>query len=324
MKNLLVTGGAGYIGSHMVLMLTQMGFKVTVVDDLSNGHRDHVIGAEFHQINIADKQGLSALFSNTQFEAVLHFASSILVGESMVEPDKYYQNNVANSLVLLDTMLSHGVKNLVFSSTAAIFGEPLYTPIDTKHPKIPLNTYGRSKNMLEQILADYDSAYGLKSVCLRYFNAAGADPESRIGESHDPETHLIPLLLQVASGKRQSIQVFGRDYDTADGTCIRDYIHVTDLCSAHVLALDHLKTHQASAQFNLGNGRGYSVQEVISAVEHVTGKNLNVIDAPRRKGDPAVLIADSGEAEKVLSWQQKYADLHTIIEHAWAWEQQQT
>jgi len=242
------------------------------------------------------------------------------VGESVIHPDMYYQNNLINTLQLLDTMVAHGVKNFIFSSTAAVYGAPEYTPIDEKHSKHPINPYGKSKLMVEQVLEDYDKAYGLKSVCLRYFNAAGADPEGELGERHEPETHLIPLILQAASGRRENIKVFGQDYDTPDGTCVRDYIHITDLCSAHLQALTTLLKTKKSDAFNLGNGHGFSVQEVIDAVKRVTGIDFDVVNEPRRDGDPAVLVADAVLAKKQLDWQPKYADLEMIIQHAWDWE----
>jgi UDP-glucose 4-epimerase len=250
----------------------------------------------------------------------MHFSSSILVGESVSNPAKYYRNNFANTQNLLDVMVKHDVKNFIFSSTAAIFGEPEYTPINEIHPKQPINPYGRSKWMVEQMLEDYDCAYGLKFVCLRYFNACGADPDGELGERHDPETHLIPLILQVASGKRDAITVFGQDYDTKDGTCIRDYVHISDLCMAHWLAINNLKENGLSQRFNLGNGEGFSVQEVIEVCQQVTGKHITVIQGKRREGDPAVLIADSALVEKYLGWHPEYTDLMTIVRHAWKWE----
>jgi UDP-glucose 4-epimerase len=255
------------------------------------------------------------------FDAVFHFASFIQVGESVSDPAKYYQNNVVNTLNLLDAMRAHGVLRLVFSSTAATFGEPQYSPIDERHPQQPINPYGRSKWMVEQILADYDKAYGMKSVCLRYFNAAGADPQGLLGERHEPETHLIPLVLQAASGRRASISVFGRDYDTPDGTCIRDYIHIEDLCSAHWLALQSLMKGEGSQAYNLGNGNGFSVQEVIDTAERVTGQAITVVNAPRRMGDPARLVADASLARLRLGWRPQHLALATIVEHAWRWEQ---
>ncbi len=318
---ILVVGGAGYIGSHMVKMLGRQGCSVTTLDDLSSGHRDAVLHGEFVQGTLADRALLDELLSRG-FDAVMHFASFIQVGESVQHPAKYYQNNVVNTLNLLDAMCAHGVQRLVFSSTAATFGEPQYSPIDERHPQWPINPYGRTKWMMEQILGDYDKAYGLKSVCLRYFNAAGADPEGQLGERHEPETHLIPLVLQAASGRRANISVFGRDYDTPDGTCIRDYIHIEDLCAAHALALQSLMRGEGSQAYNLGNGNGFSVQEVIDTAERVTGRAVAVVNAPRRMGDPARLVADASWARSQLGWQPRYPDLVTIVEHAWHWEQQ--
>jgi UDP-glucose 4-epimerase len=317
MSNILVVGGAGYIGSHMVLNLTEAGHDVVVFDSLSAGYADAVIGAPLVEADLADAAALDKVFSEGQFDVVMHFASSIQVGESVQKPDLYYRNNVSNTLNLLDAMVKHNVKHFIFSSTAAIFGEPEYSPIDEAHPKNPINPYGRTKWMVEQILQDYDHAYGLKSVCLRYFNAAGADSQARVGERHEPETHLIPLVLQAACGQREHISVFGRDYNTPDGTCLRDYIHVSDLCDAHALAIDYVVEHNQSAQFNLGNGQGFSVQQVIDVAKTVTGKRIEIVDAERRAGDPAELVADSTQAQKVLGWTPRYADLNTLVAHAW-------
>jgi UDP-glucose 4-epimerase len=316
----LVVGGAGYIGSHMALMLSQQGAEVIVLDDLSSGHADAVLSGRLAQGSIEDTGLLDHLFTDEKFDGVMHFASFIQVGESVRQPAKYYRNNVTHTINLLDAMVRHRVKNFIFSSTAAIFGQPEYVPIDEAHPKQPINPYGRSKWMVEQVLQDYDSAYGLKSICLRYFNAAGADPEARIGETHDPETHLIPLLLQVASGRRESAQIFGDDYDTPDGTCIRDYIHVLDLAAVHSLALAQLINGASSAAYNLGNGNGFSVRQVIETVGQVTMKPVPVIHAGRRAGDPARLVADSRLARKDLGWTPLYPDISTIVSHAWDWE----
>jgi UDP-glucose 4-epimerase len=316
----LVVGGAGYIGSHMTLVLRRQGAEVIGLDDLSSGHADAVLFARLVQGSIEDTGLLDRLFADENFDGVMHFASFIQVGESIEHPAKYYRNNVTHTINLLDAMIRHRVKNFIFSSTAAIFGQPEYVPIDEAHPKQPINPYSRSKWMVEQVLQDYDSAYGLKSVCLRYFNAAGADPEARIGETHDPETHLIPLLLQVASGRRQSAQIFGVDYDTPDGTCIRDYVHVLDLAAVHSLALSHLISGGPSAAYNLGNGNGFSVHQVIDAVGKVTKKPVPVINAARRAGDPARLVADSALARRDLGWTPLHPDLSTIVAHAWNWE----
>jgi len=317
---ILVVGGAGYIGSHMVKRLLEHGHAPVTLDDLSTGHRDAVLGGAFEQGSLADTERLDELLRRHRFDAVMHFASFIQVGESVRAPGKYYRNNVVNTLNLLDAMVRHDVRRFVFSSSAAVYGEPERVPIDESHPKRPVNPYGRTKWMVEQALEDYDRAHGLRSVSLRYFNAAGADPSGALGERHEPESHLIPLVLQAASGRRAQVEVYGRDYPTADGTCVRDYIHVADLCAAHLLALDHLDRTDASAAFNLGNGAGFSVQQVIDAAQAVTGKRLNVVDRPRRDGDAAVLVADAALARRVLGWQPAYADLETILRHAWQWE----
>jgi UDP-glucose 4-epimerase len=318
---ILVVGGAGYIGSHMVKMLSTAGHEVVTLDNLSEGYRDAVLYGNFVQADLADCSALEQVFSAGQFDAVMHFASFIQVGESVQNPGKYYENNVTNTQHLLDAMVKYGVDLFIFSSTAAIFGEPDYSPIDEAHPKNPINPYGRSKLFVEQMLEDYDRAHGLKSICLRYFNAAGADPDGELGERHEPETHLIPLILQAASGRRDRINVFGRNYETPDGTCIRDYIHVTDLCEAHLLAIETLRETRSSDRFNLGNGNGFSVQEVIDSAIRVTGQPINVVDADRREGDPAILVADSRRAKAALGWSPRFANLDTIVAHAWQWEQ---
>lgn len=320
MKTILIVGGAGYIGSHMVKMLIKLGYHVVILDNLTTGYRDAVSGGDFVFGDTADKLGLERLFSGYTIAGVMHFASFIQVGESVQYPSKYYQNNVAATLNLLDAMVAHHIPALIFSSSAAIFGEPAYTPIDEQHPKQPINPYGLSKWMIEQILADYDQAYGLKSVCLRYFNAAGADPEGQLGERHEPETHLIPLILQAASGRRPAITVFGQDYDTPDGTCIRDYIHINDLCQAHLLALEYLFQGGNSTAYNLGNGSGFSVTEVIEVAKQITRQPITVVIGERRVGDPARLVADSKQIQMQLGWQPQYADLATIVTHAWQWE----
>lgn len=320
---ILVIGGAGYIGSHMIKWLWERDCAVTTLDNLSSGHRDAVLYGDFVQGDLADTMLLAKLLKPGRFDAVMHFASFIQVGESVQQPAKYYANNVVNTLKLLDVMRTAGVKHFIFSSTAATFGEPIYSPIDERHPQQPINPYGRTKLMIEQVLEDYDRAYGLKSVCLRYFNAAGADPGCLLGERHAPETHLIPLVLQAASGRRSDISVFGRDYDTPDGTCIRDYVHINDLCEAHWLALQSLTQGASSQRYNLGNGAGFSVQQVIEAAQRVTGRSIVVLDVPRREGDPARLVADATLARQQLGWLPQYRDLETIVLHAWAWEQKQ-
>lgn len=318
---ILVVGGAGYIGSHMVKHLLRAGHSVLVADNFSSGHRSALLGCPCVELDIADRDALDTLLALHDFEAVFHFASFIQVGESVEQPGKYYQNNLAATLTLLQAMVAAGIPRFIFSSTAAVYGNPQYSPLDEQHPQQPINPYGRSKLMVEQLLEDFDKAHGLKSVCLRYFNAAGADPEGELGERHEPETHLIPLILQAAAGRREAITVFGDDYDTPDGTCIRDYIHVADLADAHARALDFLIAGQQSAIFNLGNGAGFSVREVIEAARRVTGRDIQVRLAPRRAGDPARLVADAGRAHGLLGWQPRHSALERIIADAWSWEQ---
>lgn len=317
----LVIGGAGYIGSHLVKALIEQQHRVLILDNLSAGKASAVLGGELLVHDFDDRAFLDNLFKEHQFDGVFHFASQIVVSESVRDPGKYYRANTAATLTLLEAMRDHHVGPLVFSSTAAVYGEPQYTPIDEKHPTNAVNPYGRSKLMVEQILADFASAHQQQYIALRYFNAAGADPQARIGEQHDPETHLIPLALQAITGKRPPLQLFGQDYDTPDGTCIRDYIHVDDLASAHILAMAHLTKGGDSGIFNLGNGQGYSVNEVIQTASKVAGKQVPVTYVPRRAGDPARLVADANRAKQVLGWQPQYADLSLIIQHAWAWEQ---
>ena len=323
MAKILVTGGAGYIGSHAACMLTQNQHEVVVLDNLESGKKEAVLNAELLVLDLANKEALDKCFAHHSFDAIMHFASFIQVGESVEKPAKYYRNNLQNTLNLLHIALKYNVKKFIFSSSAAVYGEPQYTPIDVNHPKNPLNPYGRSKLMVEQILADYDKAYDFRSVNLRYFNAAGADPLARIGESHNPETHLIPLVLQAASKRSPDVKIFGTDYPTPDGTCIRDYIHVVDLCAAHLLALEVLLKGGQSAVYNLGNGKGFSVLELIKTAEKVTQCHIPVVNFERRAGDPAVLVADSLLAQKELGWKPKFADLETIIKHAWQWEKKQ-
>jgi UDP-glucose 4-epimerase len=317
---ILVVGGAGYIGSHMVKQLAQAGSDVITLDNLSYGYRDAVKYGEFIEGDLGDREVLDSIFSAGDIDAVMHFAGFIQVGESVIKPSMYYHNNVTNTLTLLDAMLHHQVKNFIFSSTAAIFGEPDYTPIDEKHNRQPINPYGHSKLMIEQALDDYDKAYGMRATCLRYFNAAGADPEGELGERHVPETHLIPLILQAASGRREDIKVFGDDYATDDGTCVRDYIHINDLCEAHSLALQKMVADDKSARYNLGNGKGFSVRQVIDVAKHVSGNDFKVSIEPRRSGDPAVLVADATLAKNELNWQPKFAELEDIVKTAWQWE----
>ena len=316
---ILVTGGAGYIGSHCVAALIERGADVVVVDDLSKGHREALKGGRLYVGSVADRAFLDDVFSREPIEAVIHFAAFSLVGESMQVPEQYFRNNVTAGLTLIETMLAHKVPYLVFSSTAATFGEPEYVPIDEAHPQNPTNPYGESKLIVEKMLKWCDLAHGLKFCALRYFNVAGAWHDGSIGEDHRPESHLIPLILQVAQGKREQLSLFGTDYPTKDGTCIRDYIHVTDLAQAHILALDYLLNGGDNNVFNLGNGVGFTVKEVVDVARAVTGHPIPAKIAPRRAGDPAQLIASSEKAIQVLGWKPKYNDLNTIVASAWAW-----
>lgn len=321
----LVVGGAGYIGSYMSKILQLKGYEVVVLDNLRTGHAESVKYGNLIIGDLSDTNLLEQIFKDHDFDCVLHFAAFSLVGESVIKPSVYYRNNVANTLNLLDVMLRNKTEHFIFSSTAATFGEPQYSPIDEAHPQSPINPYGSSKLMVERILKDYAEAYGLNSVCLRYFNACGADPDGELGEMHDPESHLIPLVLQAASGRRDNISIYGTDYDTKDGTCIRDYIHIDDLCSAHLLAMDALMKSKLSGAcaFNLGNGDGFTVKEVIATSKFIVaadGYDIDVIDAPKRCGDPAILVADASEAKSTLGWTPKYAELDQIIRHAWHWE----
>lgn len=320
--HILVVGGAGYIGSHMVKRLHRAGYTAVVLDNLSQGRRAAVGSAPLVVGELGDSAVLDVVFQAWPIAAVMHFASFIQVGESVAKPGNYYANNVSNTLTLLQAMVRHDVRRFIFSSTAALFGNPDYVPIDEQHPKAPINPYGRSKLMVEQMLGDFEIAHDIRSCCLRYFNAAGADPEGELGECHEPETHLIPLVLQAAAGRRPDITVFGRDYDTPDGTCVRDYVHVQDLCDAHLLALETLLAGGDSRRYNLGNGIGYSIDEVIDTARRVTGREITVSDAPRRAGDPSILVADPTLALGELKWEPKFPALEDIIAHAWAWEQQ--
>lgn len=320
-KRILVVGGAGYIGSHMVKLLLNDGHEVVTLDNLSTGFRDAVVGGDFIEGDLADTALLDRVLGGRPFDAIMHFAAYIQVGESVENPGKYYRNNVANTLNLLNAMVRHSVPNFIFSSTAAIFGEPHYVPVDEQHPKAPINPYGLSKWMVEQILSDFDHAYGLRSVCLRYFNAAGADPDGELGWRYAGVTNLIPVVMQAASGERPHVTVFGRDYETPDGTGVRDYIHVVDLCEAHLLALQWLWQGKPSEVFNLGNGRGFSVQQVVDAARRVSQRDVRTEDGPRRAGDPASLVADSRRAREILGWCPRFAELDEIVKHAWQWEQ---
>jgi len=315
-QRILVTGGAGYIGSHTVRLLLARGYDVAVVDDLSKGYRENVPPARLYELNIRNGSALAELMRQVRFDAVVHFAAFIAVGESMREPARYFGNNVGGSMELLGAMAEAGVRRLVFSSTAAVYGSPHASPIKEDFPIQPMSPYGESKVMVETLLRWFDQIHGLTSVCLRYFNASGADPEGRLGERHDPETHLIPLVLRaILTG--EPITVFGTDYDTADGSCIRDYIHVDDLAQAHILALERLLDGGASDHFNVGTGTGHSVLEVIRTAEEVTGKKVPYVVGPRREGDPPALVAASDRLRDTLGWRPQYADLRTIVEHAW-------
>ncbi|MFA5531986.1 MAG: UDP-glucose 4-epimerase GalE [Candidatus Shapirobacteria bacterium] len=318
---ILIVGGAGYIGSHINKELNKQGYKTVIFDSLVKGHKEAVKWGEFFEGDLNNIESIREVFKKYPIEAVLHFAAFIEVGESVKDPQKYYQNNVRNTLNLFQVMLENDVKKIIFSSTAATFGDPKYTPIDEKHPQSPINPYGMAKLMVEKILSDYDTAYGFKYIALRYFNACGADLETEIGENHNPESHLIPLILDAAAGKREDIKIFGTDYPTTDGTCVRDYVHVNDLAQAHILALKKLMDGGESDNFNLGNGSGFSVKEVINVAKKITGVDFKVTEAERRAGDPPTLVADSTKAKKILGWQPKYADLETIIDSAWKWYQ---
>jgi len=321
---ILVTGGAGYIGSHAVLALQAKGYDVVILDNLVYGHRDiaeNNLKAELIVGDTNDRALLDQIFTTREITAVMHFAAYAYVGESVTNPAKYYHNNVVGSLTLLEAMQKAGIDKFVFSSTCATYGVPETVPIPETHPQNPINPYGASKLMVERILRDFNTAYHLKSVIFRYFNAAGADPQSRTGEDHNPETHLIPLILLAALGQRDAIKIFGTDYPTRDGTCIRDYIHVTDLAQAHVLGLEYLLAGGASEIFNLGNGNGFTVREMIATAQAMTKKDFTVEEAARRPGDPAMLVGSSEKARQILKWQPQYSDLQQIIGDAWQWHQ---
>ncbi len=319
---ILVTGGAGYIGSHYVMYAQEQGEEVVVLDNLAYGHAQAVPeGVPFVDGEMGNAALLDDVFTKYKVDAVVHFAAYAYVGESVTDPSKYYNNNTCATLAVLDAMRRHSVKDFVFSSTCATYGNPQYMPMDEKHPQAPINPYGESKYFVEHILKAFDKAYDLRFTALRYFNAAGADPKGRIGESHTPETHLLPLILQVAKGERASIDIFGTDYDTPDGTCIRDYIHILDLAQAHSLALKRLRAGGASDFYNLGSEQGYSVREVIATCEKVTGKTIPTVEKPRRAGDPPRLVASAGKARADLGWKPEYQNIEEIINTAWNWEQ---
>lgn len=317
--NILVVGGAGYIGSHTARLLRANNHSVVIYDNLSKGHIEAVSGFPFVEGDIFNKPLLVEALQKYNIDSVVHFAAFIQVGESVDDPQKYYHNNVVGTLSLLDAMLAAGVKRLVFSSTAAVFGEPELVPITENAAKVQTNPYGRTKWIMEQAMSDYSKAYDFRFVALRYFNACGADPGGEIGEDHDPESHLIPLVLFAASGKRDSIKIFGTDYPTPDGTCIRDYIHVNDLALAHMQALEYLQRGNQSTAYNLGIGNGFSVKEIIDTAERVTGLKIKRDYVARRAGDPAVLIADSAKIRAELGWEPQYTNVEDIIRTAWAW-----
>jgi UDP-glucose 4-epimerase len=317
--SVLVTGGAGYIGSHMVVELLEQNEDVVVADNLSKGHRTAVLGGRFYEGDLRDDSFLDKVFMENDIESVIHFAADSLVGESVSNPLKYYNNNVASTLRLITKMKECGVKRIIFSSTAAVYGEPENIPILETDRTMPKNPYGETKLTVENALKWADNAYGIKYVSLRYFNAAGAHKSGKIGEDHDPETHLVPIVLQAALGKREEVVIFGTDYDTRDGTCIRDYIHVTDLARAHILALKRLRSGGDSAVYNLGNGKGFSVKEVIESAERVIGRRIKCVEGGRREGDPAVLVASSDKIIAELGWSPEYSELDGIIDSAWKW-----
>jgi len=316
---ILIAGGAGYIGSHVVKMLNQRGYETLVIDNLSTGHREFLKWGDWVIGDIGDVELLDSVFQKYPIEAVMHFSAYSLVGESVNHPQKYYENNTAKTLSLLGSMLNYDIKKFIFSSTCATYGLPQTIPITEELPQNPINPYGMSKLMVEKILQDFTSAYDLRFVSLRYFNAAGADLDSEIGEWHESESHLIPLVLDAALGRREKIQIFGTKYPTPDGTCIRDYIHVNDLAGAHILALEYLLNGGESDSFNLGNGNGYSVREVIETAKRVTGRNIFYEEVDNRPGDPPILIGDSNKIRKQLNWNPEYAELDIIIESAWKW-----
>ncbi len=317
---IIVTGGAGYIGSHVVKLLGERGYDILVIDNLSTGHREAVLYGDLAVIDLGNKQALDDFFKYFKPDAVMHFAAAIEVAESVENPAKYYRNNTANTLNLLEVMVKNDVKNFIFSSTAAVYGIPEKVPIKENAPLNPINPYGQSKAFVEKMLKDFDNAYNLKYISLRYFNVAGADPEGKIGQSYKNATHLITRSLKTAKGEYEKLYIFGTDYKTPDGTAIRDYIHVMDLAEAHILALDYLMKEHKSDVFNLGYGRGYSVKEVVKTAKKITGIDFPVEETDRRPGDPAVLIADSTKAKETLNWKPKYDNLEFIIKTAWNWE----
>lgn len=320
---ILIVGGAGYIGSHTNKIMSQRGYENVVFDNLVYGHREAVKWGKFVFGDLCNKDQIRSCLEENRIDAVMHFSAFAYVGESVIKPALYYQNNVVNTINLLDVMRQYDVRYFIFSSSCATYGMPKQVPITEEHPQQPINPYGRTKFMIERILEDYDHAYGIKHISLRYFNAAGADPEGEIGERHEPETHLIPLTIFAALGKRDSISIYGTDYPTDDGTCVRDYIHVNDLADAHIKALEYLRDSGQSAVFNLGNDNGYSVREIIDRVKMVSQRNFNVVEQERRPGDPPVLVSSSDRAANILGWTPKFADIDSIIATAWNWHCQE-
>ena len=317
---ILVVGGAGYIGSHMIKRFQNTDHQIEVLDNLSTGFKENSQNYKFHMCDLSNKEQVHKILKENKYEMVMHFASSINVGESYDHPMKYYENNVTNTLNLLECMIDLKILNFIFSSTAAVYGEPESIPIKEEQKLSPINPYGKTKSVVESILSDYDKSYGLKYISLRYFNACGAHIDGTIGERHNPETHLIPLILQTASGRRNNFKIYGDDYKTKDGTCVRDYIHVMDIAEAHLLSLEKLIQTQISDIYNIGNKKGYSVREIIDMVEEITQTKIPYKISEKRKGDPAELIADNSKITEKLNWRAKYSDLNTIINTAWEWE----
>jgi UDP-glucose 4-epimerase len=318
---ILVTGGAGYIGSHYVLYERERGSDVVVLDNMVYGHPEAVMDTPLVEGDLSDRATLDRVFTEYKVDAVVHFAAFASVPESVAHPERYYNNNVRATLNLLDAMRDHGIRHFVFSSSCATYGNPQYVPMDEKHPQDPINPYGESKYMCEKIMSAYDHAHGLRFASLRYFNAAGADPQARIGESHDPETHIIPIILQVAKGQREAVTIYGEDYDTPDGTCVRDYIHILDLAQAHSLALEKMRAGGGSGFYNLGSEQGFTVREVVDVCRKVTGHEIPVTMGPRRPGDPPRLVASAAKAKTELGWSPRFTDLEETVRTAWNWEQ---
>jgi UDP-glucose 4-epimerase len=320
LRTILVTGGAGFIGSHTARELLRRSYSVITLDNLSTGHRESVLGGEFVHADLRNLGALRQTFSSHPIDAVIHFAASCYVGESVKEPMKYYENNVLSGLNLLAAMVERNVKYMIFSSSAAVYGNPMQLPIPEEHPQLPINPYGQTKSLFEDILRSHERIHGIRSVSLRYFNAAGCDPEGELGENHEPETHLIPLVLHAALGYVPQVEIYGDDYPTSDGTCVRDFIHVTDLAQAHIRSLEHLASGGSSAAFNVGTGKGYSVKEVVKAAERICGGPIPYRYSPRRPGDPPELIAAADKIQNELGWSARHSSLEEILETAWAWQ----